>query len=378
MLTRLLGRIFGTLPLDPDSKETPSSQVEQAPPPRVPQVLVPNLAAPIYIANPPAEDIPDPDVRSVYESCMTLAHVINESLQLANESKNAGTKVSRLRVARHKLDELKALIARFPVIRLPNLGAVEQTIADMDNKFIEAGFYAPTTTASHAATPVGIVSGQIGQMTPAEVARALGSEDLINGLEFFATHQLRTPLRILLRHGELHRDIHSPPPVIATERWQGGGVMHRKTWRESGVDIDEMPSTFASEIGTVSSYEYLPFLIAVRSVVERDGRASVRHDQLHDELGKANWSAFVHKLGGREVVLNTFFPPFVDTIKGLPREAACSLRAKGLKTPAAIRDAGDAELLAIKGIGPAKLRLIRTACSEAADPDEELQDFVCR
>jgi hypothetical protein len=35
--------------------------------------------------------------------------------------------------------------------------------------------------------------------------------DVIAGLAFCATMQLRTPLRVLVRHGEVHRHMNSPP-----------------------------------------------------------------------------------------------------------------------------------------------------------------------
>lgn len=228
---------------------------------------------------------------------------------------------------------------------------------------------------------VGLLAGQIGQMSPAEVARALGAEDLIAGSEFFATHQLRTPLRILLRHGEIHRDMHRTPPVIATELWQGIWFARTKTWRELGsvVDVPEcQPSTVASDAGQVRSEEYLPFLIAVRSIVESEGTATARSDLLNDELERPCWVDACNKLGGRHTVVDRFFPPFVATIKGLPCEAAAALRTKGLKTPGALARTSDAELLAIKGIGLAKLLLIRLACSAAPDQDEELRDLVSR
>lgn len=223
----------------------------------------------------------------------------------------------------------------------------------------------------------GVLAGQIAQMSPAEVARALGAESLIAGSEFHATHQLRTPLRILLRHGEVHRDMHSSPPVISTEMWQGIWTMHVKTWAELGAaaDIPEFEGTVSSDAGPVRSKEYLPFLIAVRSIVERPGTATARSDQLKDELQRPCWFDFCNKLGGWHAVVDSFFPPFINS---LPREAAAFLRAKGLKTPAAVAQASDADLLAIKGIGPAKLLLIRSACSEAAAPDEELLDLVAR
>lgn len=116
---------------------------------------------------------------------------------------------------------LRRILGMLPLDRPASEGAlqagrVEWSIPDLNTEFIEASLSEPSRTVIHTAAPVGILSGQIGQMSPAEVARASGLADVI-GSEFFATHQLRTPLRILLRHGEIHRDMHRTPPVIATE-----------------------------------------------------------------------------------------------------------------------------------------------------------------
>ena len=49
----------------------------------------------------------------------------------------------------------------------------------------------------------------------------LASDDIIEGLQFIATLQLRTPLRVLTKHGEMHKDRKSPPPSHAKELWEG-------------------------------------------------------------------------------------------------------------------------------------------------------------
>lgn len=377
MLSQMLRRLFGTLPEShPAPDSLLSSQIEQPPPAKVPTTLAPS--APAYAINPPAEDIADPNLRAVYESYLTYAHVINESLQIANGSKNPGTKVSRLLVARQKLDELKALIARSSKVHIVNLDAVEQTITDLDDEFIEAGYYAPDVPATNTSAPTGILSGHIGQLSPTDVASALGADDVIVGSVFFATHQLRTPLRVLSRHGEVHRDMHCPPPIIAMAPFEGIWLPLTKTYRELGIDMDELPWTVASDIGPVLSHDYLPFLVAMRSIVEGEGTATARRDRLIDELRRPIWDDARNRSGGAYTVADHFFPQFVATIQGLPRAAASVLTAKGLRTAASLARASDAELLAIKGIGPAKLKLLRAACVAATEQDEEWRDLVLR
>lgn len=219
----------------------------------------------------------------------------------------------------------------------------------------------------------------VGQQSPSQTAQALGSGDLITGLTFFATHQVRTPLRILLRNGEQHNDMQTPPPDIAEERWQGIWTLRTRTWRDLGLNLDEFqPDTVASDAGQVKSEEYLPFLIAVRSIVERHQPIEVRREQLREELRRACWSDFCRALGGEESVMDRLFTPFIATLVGLPTEARSAMRAKGLHTPAAISNTPDAELLLIDGIGPARLQQIRAACNAAEDKTVAFLDRVIR
>ena len=76
-------------------------------------------------------------------------------------------------------------------------------------------------------------------------------KDVISGLEFNATMQLRTPLRVLKRHGEIHSDINTELPQIVNEMWEGIWLAKTRTFRELGIDIDEFQeSTMASNIRT--------------------------------------------------------------------------------------------------------------------------------
>ena len=92
--------------------------------------------------------------------------------------------------------------------------------------------------------------------------------------------QLRTPLRVLRRHGELHRDLSAPPPRIANELWEG-------IWISLLPQQDTLFGEMASEVGPipVDGGQYLPFLLAVRSVVEGEGSASERRHRLEALLG---------------------------------------------------------------------------------------------
>tara|TARA_R110002073_G_scaffold299249_2_gene466156 strand:+ start:1876 stop:2649 length:774 start_codon:yes stop_codon:yes gene_type:complete len=193
------------------------------------------------------------------------------------------------------------------------------------------------------------------------------NQDVISGMQFCATMQLRTPLRVLLRHGEVHSDINSKPPKIATEMWEGSWIAKTKTFRELGIDMDEPVSgTMASSVGQIPSDggEYLKFLIAVRKIVESHDSIESRSRQLNEIPIPTEWKIYLDKLWGMSHIIKTFFPRFIDTIPKINATTIEELSSLGLDTPNSIATAPDESLLSINGIGQAKLKTIRDYCAD--------------
>lgn len=78
--------------------------------------------------------------QAISDSAHRLVDIINESLKIANESKNADTKVSRLDVAKKRLEELKQLSNEHPFIKLIQLSQVEQSIYGLELEFLKAQY----------------------------------------------------------------------------------------------------------------------------------------------------------------------------------------------------------------------------------------------
>lgn len=197
--------------------------------------------------------------------------------------------------------------------------------------------------------------------------------DVHGAWRFCATMQLRTPLRVLARHGEVHSNRATAPPTIADEPWQGIWVPVSKTFRELGLDIDEpAPGTMASHIGPIPADggSFLSFLKSVRAVVESDGAAVERRKRLHHSLADPAVASMVRKLGGRAAILDRLFPSFLSTIPGLPAKALAGLKARRLTSAKAISSASDTELLAIPGIGQTKLVVLRARSEDAGKSPE--------
>jgi hypothetical protein len=86
--------------------------------------------------------------------------------------------------------------------------------------------------------------------------------------------QLCTPLKWLQRHREFHAGAERPTEALPPEHacW----MPVPKSWRELGIDEDEVPeSTMASEVGQlpVDGGDFLPFLMEYRMIVEGSAEA---------------------------------------------------------------------------------------------------------
>jgi len=193
----------------------------------------------------------------------------------------------------------------------------------------------------------------------------LASEDSVEGLEFTATLQLRTPLSILTKHGEIHKDRKSPPPAYAKEGWEGVWVPKL----DSVYDFLKEGATMSSDIGPipVDGGDFLPFLISVREVVETDAPVRERRKNLRELLDRTKWPNYVAACGGTDKIIDQFFPSLLKSIGGLTQAAIQQLDQAGLNTAAALVAASDEALLEVKGVGPAKLKGIRSACESATD-----------
>lgn len=206
------------------------------------------------------------------------------------------------------------------------------------------------------------------------------NEDIVDGFIFKATMQLRTPLRVLKRHGEIHSDINTKRPEIAREMWEGMWALKQKTWRELGFDIDDFDENMSSsDIGYVKPSEYLPFLLSVREVVESNESVNSRINMLRDSSITERWKDYVDRYGGIDKITNRFFPRFVDSIPTLNKTTIDELSRLGIVTPNKLEATNDSTLMDINGIGKAKLKTIRDYCASITkNRDNERMENVIR
>jgi len=296
--------------------------------------------------------------RFMFEQANLAAKQLNESLQLANNSTNPSTKVSRLEFARSKLEALRAMTADYPAMSLTDEAKVEKTIERLSEELAAAGYYAQTDSSSRS-------------YASTYVEQRKSESGVFGGMLFSATMQLSTPLRILEMHGQHHPLDAGPPPSVA---------MHEGIWIQALKGQTGLYGSMASDVGQIPADggEYLKFLKAVRRITERSGSVAARVSDLGAELDRKEWSDFCIRLGGEGAICDSFFPAFLDTIPKLTEETVELLWEKDWTTPARLALVSDKELLETKGIGPAKLKLIRQSCEDAVEKDSELIDGVNR
>ena len=204
------------------------------------------------------------------------------------------------------------------------------------------------------------------------------SGDALKGVQFSATMQLRTPLRVLLHHGEIHSKM--PDDIIIRSQWEGIWLPATKTFSELGIDMPEPEGIMASQIGYIPSNggDYLPFLIRVREIVETVNSVDWRITELKKLLAEQRFVDSINRSGGISAVINYFFPLFIFTLPGLTELHRKNMMELDLLTPSKILAEGSPHLLAMKGIGQKKLNDILMTCRESEFQNEKYVDRVER
>ena len=79
------------------------------------------------------------DIDVISTNSQRIVDIINESLRIANDSVNPDTKLSRLSVAKSKLNELEELANQYSFITITSHDEIVATIAEIENWFMLSG-----------------------------------------------------------------------------------------------------------------------------------------------------------------------------------------------------------------------------------------------
>lgn len=202
----------------------------------------------------------------------------------------------------------------------------------------------------------------------ADAGRAVGftgdkfygaNSDILDGIQFSATLQVRTPLWILEHHGEVFR---GPPSQAPDYGGQANGMWLPKTKGELG-DFLQQGATHASDAGPVAPADYLPFLTAFRAIVEGPGDEMEKLPLLR-QLPKESpaFKRFWGKLIDYYLDFpESFFYQRLTELEGIGPATAKRLFENGIRSIEDVHAATDADLLAVQGVGKALVAKIRSA-----------------
>jgi predicted flap endonuclease-1-like 5' DNA nuclease len=180
------------------------------------------------------------------------------------------------------------------------------------------------------------------------------NQDIVEGLEFNATLQLRTPYEVLIHHGEI---FHGPPSQAPKYSSDADGIWMFKTksWQSLGVDIEDFSvDSFATDIGGMSSEAYLPFLLEFRKIVESGLLIPAQIKAIKAMKSTSQeFAAILRKL-------NKVYPGFPASfyierlceIPGVGHKIATALFQSGLLSIMHIKGQAPERLTSISGIGP--------------------------
>ena len=191
-----------------------------------------------------------------------------------------------------------------------------------------------------------------------------GDDEVVKGLIFKATLQSRTPLEVLKHHNEIFNDKHKAPPQYAKEGWEGMWVPILKTWRELGIDEDEMDdSTCSSDIGYLNQKEqteYEDFLIKFHTI---SGNEDIETEKKVDailslcETDKTFKIYFDKHSQENKDFLESHFKLLIKDY--FPSNISKALEEIGLRTIKDLKGYDIEKLSLIKGIGKATIEKLK-------------------
>lgn len=178
----------------------------------------------------------------------------------------------------------------------------------------------------------------------------LANADILDGVQFSVTLQVRTPLAILQHHGEIFRGLPSRAPVYGTG---ADGIWIPHLIDEDTYDVLRQGQTHASDVGSVEAGRYLPFLKAFRRIVE----SGLPHEEQLQLLSSIPTASADFRKFWNQLEINypdfphSFFYMALTELPGVGRVTAKRLYEAGFVTPSQVLAASDAELAAIPKIG---------------------------
>ena len=212
----------------------------------------------------------------IEKQCLLLASQVNDAIKTSYSSNNSSEKRDCYFLAVRKLDELKESILELPGGYITGLDKFENNLEEIQREYFDEGVF---------------------------------TKNLIAGWIYSAELKLETPLSALQNHGEF-RAVDQEINAITQDQKHGGWMTKTTTFREMGIDLDEMRESYMSSIvGPVplNGGEFLDYLIELRVIIESSADKALKLEMLKECLSKQHHYHFNKKLGGVEMVIHKLF-----------------------------------------------------------------------
>ncbi|MFA0066229.1 helix-hairpin-helix domain-containing protein [Vibrio breoganii] len=188
--------------------------------------------------------------------------------------------------------------------------------------------------------------------------------DLIEGMQFHATCQLRTPLAVLERHGEVYLGEGEPPKYGSPQ----DGVWVAKL--DSAYDFLAESRTCSSDAGEVKAEEYIAYAIGLLRIFESDKTISEKmaeavsyaenseeKKQIEQGILTCYRESSIVDVMARYITESERFEYYLDKpekltlVNGVNDKIASSLKESGIQTIKELSHLTEDDLINIKGIG---------------------------
>jgi hypothetical protein len=216
------------------------------------------------------------------------------------------------------------------------------------------------------------------------IAMARKHDDVCDGVVFYATHQLRTPVEVLIKDGEVYRGDGEPPKYC--DGRDGIWLMNIDPKYQLCDPDKEFPASDA--MGYVNSKNYLDYAIALLSIFERK-ELSI-HDKMalagevcgdnptrkyvessildyyrHGEGEEFSIEDVMCRFISKEESLNYFKDKkaYLRLVDGTNKTIRNTLIENGIETIEQLYNTHDTQLLKLKGIGKVSLTKMRECLS---------------
>lgn len=204
------------------------------------------------------------------------------------------------------------------------------------------------------------------------------NQDVIAGVQFHATCQLRTPLDVFKKHGEIFTSGGIPPTYGAPK----DGIWLPKL-KDNSFDFLDNGATTASDAGPVDANEYVNYAIGLLSIFELDITINEKMAQAlvyagNDESKNRIQRGLLNFYGEKNIadVMSNYIsnaekteyyydkPGKLTLVNGVNKKIAESLEKSGVDTIKILSSMNENDLINIKGIGKITAQKIMESVKE--------------